>query len=107
VEVEFILEHSGAEQVYICGEFNDWKPASLRMIGANEAGLWEKRLALPPGRYEYKFVVDGNWLHDPDAQDNVPNAYGSLNSVVEVRPCSPRTDLHEPAPTFQVPEPVK
>jgi 1,4-alpha-glucan branching enzyme len=86
VEVEFVLESNGAERVYICGDFNQWRPTSLRMIGNPAAGLWEKRLLLPPGRYEYKFVVDGNWTHDPDARENVSNAFGSLNSVVEVRP---------------------
>ena len=85
-DVDFVLECPGAEHVYICGDFNDWHPTSLRMIGNTEDGLWEKRLTLPPGRYEYKFVVDGNWRHDPDARENVPNIYGSLNSVVEVRP---------------------
>jgi len=85
-EVDFVLEWIGAEHVYVCGGFNDWQPTCLRMIGNPEAGLWEKRLLLPPGRHEYKFVVDGKWLHDPDAGENVPNVYGSLNSVVEVRP---------------------
>jgi len=84
-EVDFVLECSGAEHVYICGDFNHWQPTSLRMIGNPEAGLWEKRLVLPPGRHEYKFVVDGQWLHDPDARENIQNIYGSLNSVVEVR----------------------
>ena len=84
-EVEFVLECGGADHVYICGDFNQWRPASLRMIGNPEAGLWEKRLTLPPGRYEYKFVVDGIWIHDPDSRQNVPNVFGSLNSVVEVR----------------------
>ncbi len=83
-DVIFVLEYSGAEHVYVCGDFNDWDPASLRMVGNADAGLWEKRLNLPPGRYEYKFVVDGNWLHDPDARENVPNLYGSFNSVLEV-----------------------
>jgi 1,4-alpha-glucan branching enzyme len=85
-EVDFVLEFIGAEQVYVCGDFNDWHPTCLRMIGNADAGLWEKRLTLPAGRFEYKFVVDGNWLHDPDARENVPNIHGSLNSVVEVRP---------------------
>ncbi len=85
-EVDFVLECNGAEHVYVCGGFNDWHPACLRMIGNPDAGLWEKRLLLPPGRHEYKFVVDGKWLHDPDAGENVSNIYGSLNSVVEVRP---------------------
>ena len=84
IEVEFILERCGAEQVYICGDFNNWHPSSLRMVGTPEAGLWEKRLTLQPGRYEYKYLVDGNWTHDPDASENVPNVYGSLNSIVDV-----------------------
>lgn len=86
VEIEFVLDTSGVEHVYVCGDFNDWQPTSLRMIGNPDAGLWEKRLTLPPGRYEYKFFVDGNWIHDPDASKNVPNRFGTLNSVVEVHP---------------------
>ena len=84
-EVDFVLDCNGAEHVYVCGDFNDWHPTCLRMIGNADAGLWEKRLVLPPGRHEYKFVVDGRWLHDSEAAENVPNIYGSLNSVVEVR----------------------
>jgi 1,4-alpha-glucan branching enzyme len=84
-EVGFILKCQRAEHVYVCGDFNGWHPASLRMICDPDAGQWEKRLILPRGRHEYKFVVDGNWLHDPDARENVSNIYGSLNSVVEVR----------------------
>ena len=85
-DVDFVLEYNGAEHAYVCGDFNDWHPTCLRMIGNPDDGLWEKRLTLPPGRYEYKFVVNGSWRHDPDARENVPNIYGSLNSVVEVRP---------------------
>ena len=55
------------------------------MVGNSDVGLWEKRLVLPPGHYEYKFVVDGSWTQDPEAAENVPNILGSLNSVVEVR----------------------
>jgi len=84
-ETGFVLEHNGAENVYLCGDFNNWKPASLRMIGHPDVGLWEKRLTLSPGRYEYKFIVDGKWVHDPDARENIPNIFGSLNSVVEVQ----------------------
>jgi hypothetical protein len=39
---------------------------------------------LEPGRYEYKFVMDGKWIHDSRAGENVANASGSLNSVLEV-----------------------
>ena len=85
-EVAFILNSPGAETVYLCGDFNEWFPAGLPMIQRGDGRLWEKRLLLPPGRYEYKFIVDGVWTHNPDAGTNVPNAFGSLNSVLEVRP---------------------
>jgi hypothetical protein len=39
---------------------------------------------LPPGRYEYKFIVDGEWIPDPSEPHEVVNAFGSTNSVVEV-----------------------
>jgi hypothetical protein len=48
-------------------------------------GHWETTVALAPGRYQYKFVVDGEWIPDLLAQENVWNEHGSLNSVVEVR----------------------
>ena len=48
-------------------------------------GTWETTVELAPGRYQYKFVVDGQWIPDPLAHDNVWNQHGTLNSVVEVR----------------------
>ena len=84
-EVAFILSSPEAEEVYLCGDFNEWSPGSLPMIRHGGDHWWEKRLVLPPGRYEYKFIVNGVWIHNPDAAENVPNVYGSLNSVVEVQ----------------------
>ena len=81
-----MLNSRKAEEVYLCGDFNDWLPDGLPMIRRGDQRLWEKRLVLPPGRYEYKFIVDGVWTHNPDAGKNVPNVFGSLNSVMEVRP---------------------
>jgi 1,4-alpha-glucan branching enzyme len=85
-EVAFVLSSREAEEVYLCGDFNQWVPRSLPMIRHGEDHLWEKRLVLELGRYEYKFIVNGVWIHNPDAPENVPNIHGSLNSVLEVRP---------------------
>ncbi len=85
-EVAFVLSSREAEEVYLCGDFNQWIPRGLPMIRHGEDHWWEKRLVLEPGRYEYKFIVNGVWIHNPDAPENVPNIYGSLNSVMEVRP---------------------
>jgi hypothetical protein len=43
---------------------------------------WGKDLVLPPGIYEYRFVVDGEWVTDPKAAEAVPNPFGSSNSIL-------------------------
>ena len=85
VEVSFKVNLPAAREVYVCGDFNHWSPTSLPMIRHAANGHWEKRLALAPGRYQYKFIVDGEWVHDPEAAETVPNHHGSLNSIKEVR----------------------
>jgi 1,4-alpha-glucan branching enzyme len=71
--------------VTLVGDFNDWNPASHAMRQIPD-GTWWAEVTLPPGRYEYKFLVDGReWWNDPDAP-KAPNVWGSENSVVEVFP---------------------
>ncbi len=45
---------------------------------------WKATVALPPGRYEYRFVVDGQWISDPNAKESVGNSFGSTNAVVVI-----------------------
>lgn len=82
-EVVFALERADAKQVILSGDFNDWSRSSLPMI-RRECGRWEKRLLLPKGRFEYKFIVDGTWIADPSTSRFVANAFGSTNSVIEI-----------------------
>lgn len=84
VEVAIALECARAKEVFLCGDFNHWSPTGLRMIRREGNGRWEKRLTLPPGRYQYKFTIDGEWIADPAARENVANPFGSVNSVMEV-----------------------
>ena len=85
VEVTFVLHEPGAKQVSLCGEFNGWAPDATPMKRQAD-GHWETTVALAPGRHEYKFMVDGNWKHDPLARVNVWNQHSTLNSVALVRP---------------------
>ena len=80
VHIEF--RDDKAEAVFIAGTFNDWKPEATRMIPLG-AGRWAKDLSLPPGRYEYLFVVDGNWICDPNGEC-VANPFGGSNAVLKV-----------------------
>lgn len=81
VRVEFI--HPQANEVCIAGSFNEWHPSVTPMIRV-DGGKWAKELALPPGRYEYRFVVDGQWIDDPAAKATVPNSFGGNNAVLVV-----------------------
>jgi len=81
--VWFELLDPGAHKVYLAGDFNDWKVDSLPMQRDCD-GKWSASIALKPGSYEYRFIVDGVWQDDPKAQGRVANSYGSNNCVVQV-----------------------
>jgi 1,4-alpha-glucan branching enzyme len=100
--VVFTLEQPQARSVYLCGDFNYWSPRSLRMFRRGSSGPWVRRVALEPGRYQYKFMVDGEWIHDPEARENMPNVYGSLNSIIEVRACRQHNDSGQAPRSIQL-----
>ncbi|MEO1012890.1 MAG: hypothetical protein AAFX53_16445 [Bacteroidota bacterium] len=71
-----------AEKVILAGSFNKWDEQAFRMKWRE--GFWELTLQLPPGAYEYRFIVDGQWMEDPDNPQKVPNEFHEYNSVVYV-----------------------
>ncbi|MFP4160108.1 MAG: glycogen-binding domain-containing protein [Desulfobacterales bacterium] len=81
--ITFRLDAPEAREVSIGGDFNRWEPQK-HMFSKNPSGVWEKTLMLDPGRYEYKFMVDGMWCMDPLCPGSCDNAFGSRNSVIEV-----------------------
>jgi hypothetical protein len=83
VNVTFVLLDLGAKQVSLSGDFNGWDARGIPME-RDAAGNWTTTVALATGRYEYKFLVDQNWIPDPLARQQVWNVHGTLNSVIEV-----------------------
>jgi 1,4-alpha-glucan branching enzyme len=83
VRVKFQVYEPHARHVTLAGEFNQWNPDAAPMQ-PHDDGHWFITLDLLPRRYQYKFVVDGQWLPDIAAHENVPNEHGTLNSVIEV-----------------------
>jgi 1,4-alpha-glucan branching enzyme len=79
----FSLPGGEAKQVCVAGTFNNWNAKShpMRFDGKQR---WVTEIPLPPGTYEYQFLVDGQWTPDPQAQESVPNPFGSVNSVLHV-----------------------
>ena len=52
----------------------------------DENGVWNKAVIIPPGKYEYKFLVDGEWMEDPGNEQVCPNRFGTYNNVLKVSP---------------------
>lgn len=66
--------YTNAKQVVVAGSFNDWKKYELVMN--KTATGWELPYTLGPGNYEYKFLVDGNWIKDPNnSNESSDNSY--------------------------------
>ena len=72
-----------AKQVCVAGSFNGWKPEQSPLMRTGN-GRWVGDLAIKPGKHEYLFVVDGQWLPDPNAKETAQNPYGGKNSVLMV-----------------------
>lgn len=79
----FRYTNTDARSVHVVGDFNDWNPTSDPMIDENGDGQWTLFYPLEPGRYAYKFVVDGTrWIPDPTNGNHEPDGFDGRNSVV-------------------------
>jgi chromosome partitioning protein len=79
--VLFTLDAPEAMRVQLAGDFNSWMPDGSEMEFSN--GIWQKMLALAPGRYRYRYVVDGHWQIDPLNSSVEPSPFGDNDSVIE------------------------
>ena len=81
--VEFTIMAPEASEVYLVGDFNDWNADGSKMRKFKD-GSCKKKVQLKPGRYEYRFIVDGDWLIDPANEQRCANPFGSENSVIQI-----------------------
>ena len=72
--------YPSAKFVNLAGTFNDWKPSAI--VCGKEAAEWICRIDLKPGKYLYKFIVDGTWITDPANQATEADGNGNINSVM-------------------------
>jgi chromosome partitioning protein len=77
--VVFTIEAPSAARVQLAGDFNDWTPDGCEMEAVGH--LWSKLLKLAPGRYRYRYVIDGEWHSDPSSAAVEPSPFGGDDSV--------------------------
>jgi hypothetical protein len=83
--IAFVTLYPRAKSVQVAGDFNDWQPSKLSLEKVGESGVWQASAKLPPGKYRYRLVVDGQWQQDPYNESTELNPFGGYNSVVEVK----------------------
>lgn len=82
-KVTFSFVAPTAQSVQLAGDFTAWEQAPVA-LKKNKAGLWTTTVALAPGRYEYRLLVDGQWCDDPECKLRQPNSMGGENCICEV-----------------------
>ena len=81
----FLLHDHQVRHVAVLGDWDNWRMPGFPAVQI-EPGLWQADVPLlPPGRYVYKFLLDGErWQDDPANLHRVHDEYGGLNSVLFV-----------------------
>lgn len=72
-----------AASVRVSGSFNNWDQTGLALTPMSD-GEWALEFELAPGRYEYRLIVDDQWIDVPDAIETVENPFGSRNAVLVI-----------------------
>ena len=80
--VLFTFQAPEAQRVQIAGDFNSWEPAENEMEFSN--GVWRTIISLTPGKYKYRYVVDGDWRADPLNPEVERSPFGDYDSVIDL-----------------------
>ena len=78
-EILFVVPALDKESVAVVGDFNAWEATPL--ADDNNDGIWTVAIPLPPGRYEYAFVIDGQWWGQDPLADEYVRTFGQYSSV--------------------------
>ncbi len=83
VRLVYAAEEEHASSVSVAGSFNGWNHVLTPL--RREGRIWTTLLLLPPGSYEYMFVLDGReWRTDPLALQTRDDGFGRRNAILEL-----------------------
>ena len=80
-ELIFSVHAPDAQEVYLAGEMTDWQGDRLKMKKGKN-GTWFLPLYLQQGAWQYKFVIDGEWIHDKANPATTDDGFDGYNSII-------------------------
>ncbi len=81
-KVKFTFNPEQAETVEILGLNSDWENSII--MSKKKDGSFTCDVSLPKNsEHEFKYRIDEKiWVNEPEADKEVPNAFGGSNSVI-------------------------
>ena len=80
--VKFAIKVPGTPQtVLLAGDFNNWKPTAMEK---RKDGMFVAAVPVSASTVEYKYVVDGKWVTDPDHANFAVSPSGTVNSFATI-----------------------
>ncbi len=73
-------------KITLFGSFNSWNRNNLEMKDDDNDGTYEIEIPIQPGRYEYRFWIDGKEIIDPNNPEKISNPFGEYNSLLTIYP---------------------
>lgn len=72
---------NGGNEVFLSGSFTDW---NARIPMNSSLDEFTTIIELPEGEHQFKFFVDGTWIHDPNLP-TTSDTFGGRNNVVAIQ----------------------
>lgn len=81
----FVVHAPHARSVAVVGEWSGWDAAQGEMAPA-EDGMWQVTLPVPPGSWEFTFLVDEHQVLEPEGVEHlVDSGFGDRNGVIVIQ----------------------
>ena len=84
-KVTFSIEAKQANEVFVVGDFNNWNAKEGELVKLKN-GTFKGLFEVPKdATYEFKYVIDGNYVNDAAADSYIWNEFaGAENGVLVV-----------------------
>ena len=85
VKVTFAVPAEDAKKVTVLGSFNEWNTKKAVALKKLKNGTFKGTLDLEKDNsYEFKYLVDGSYVNDEQADAYAVNVFGTENGVLNL-----------------------